>query len=49
VLVDATGKSIWQLESEVGPVNDPSEVTAQLFGAFAVKVLTAMKKDGAIP
>jgi hypothetical protein len=49
VLVDAAGKGFWQFESEVGPVNDSSEINAPLFGAFAVKVLTAMKKDGAIP
>lgn len=39
---------MWQFESEVGQPDGSTEINAEIFDAFAVKMLNAMKKDGIV-
>jgi len=48
VLADAAGRATWQFESEIRQADDSAEINSATFDAFAVKMLTAMKKDGVI-
>jgi hypothetical protein len=48
MMVDAAGRAVWRFDSEIAQADDSTEIDAAAFDAFAVKMLTAMKKDGAI-
>lgn len=47
-LFDASGKVVWRFDTAVGQATAASEISSEMFDAFALEVLKAMKKDGVI-
>ena len=47
-LYDAAGKVVWRFDTVVGQATAASGISPEIFDAFALEVLKAMKKDGVI-
>ena len=45
---DAAGKAVWRFDTVVGQATAASGISPEIFDAFALEVLKAMKKDGVI-
>jgi hypothetical protein len=45
---DAAGKPVWQFDTTVGQATRFSQISSEIFDAFANELLAAMRKDGVI-